>query len=59
LIGLARSSWYYKSAGESPDNLALMRAIDEQYLVTPFYGGRRMGTKRSAQPEAGSTISTS
>jgi putative transposase len=42
LIGLPRSSWYYQPAGESPENLALMRAIDEQYLVRPFYGSRRM-----------------
>ena len=25
LIGLPRSSWYYEPAGESPENLALMR----------------------------------
>ena len=29
-------------AGESAENLALMRRIDEQYLKTPFYGSRRM-----------------
>jgi putative transposase len=28
--------------GESAENLALMRRIDEQYLATPFYGSRRM-----------------
>src|SRR5262245_33792166 len=27
---------------ESPENLRLMRLIDEQYLATPFYGSRRM-----------------
>ena len=42
LIGLPRSSWYYKPIGESPENLTLMRAIDEQYMVTPFFGSRRM-----------------
>ena len=42
LMGLARSSCYYRPADESPENLALMRAIDEQYLRTPFYGSRRM-----------------
>ena len=26
-----------------PENLALMRAIDEQYLRTPFYGSRKHG----------------
>jgi putative transposase len=42
LIGLAHSTCYYKPAGESAENLALMRAIDEQYLRTPFYGSRKM-----------------
>jgi putative transposase len=41
-VGLARSTWYYQPAGESAENLALMRAIDEQYLRTPFYGSRKM-----------------
>lgn len=42
LIGLSRSSYYYKPAGESEYNLALMRIIDEQYLRTPFFGSRQM-----------------
>ena len=42
LIGLPRSSYYYKPVGESDDNLALMRIIDEQYLRTPFFGSRQM-----------------
>jgi putative transposase len=43
LIGLARSSWYERPAGtESPENLQLMRWMDEQYTATPFYGMRRM-----------------
>jgi putative transposase len=28
--------------GETAENLALMRALDEQYLRTPFYGSRKM-----------------
>jgi putative transposase len=40
-LGLARSTRYYRPAGESAENLALMRAIDEQYLRTPFYGSRK------------------
>lgn len=43
LLGLARSTWYYQSAGETAENLALMRRIDEQYLKTPFYGSRKIG----------------
>ena len=42
LIGLNRSSYYQRPAGESPLNLELMRRIDEQYLKTPFYGIRRL-----------------
>jgi putative transposase len=41
-VGLAHSTWYYRPAGESVENLALMRAIDEQYLRTPFYGSRKL-----------------
>lgn len=42
MLGLDRSGLYYEPTGESPENLRLMRLIDEQYLVTPFYGSRRM-----------------
>ena len=42
LLDLNRSSWYRAPAGESAENLALMRQIDEQYLRTPFYGSRNM-----------------
>jgi len=42
LLGLSRSSWYYEPLGESAENLALMRRIDEQYLKTPCYGSRKM-----------------
>ena len=42
LLGLNRSSWYYEGRGESAENLALMRRIDEQYLKTPCYGRRKM-----------------
>jgi putative transposase len=42
LLELPRSTWYYAPAGESAENLALMRAIDRQYLATPFYGSRRL-----------------
>lgn len=42
ILGLCRSSYYYKPAAESPLNLELMRIIDEQYIRTPFYGVPRM-----------------
>jgi putative transposase len=42
LLGLNRSSWYYEPATESPDNLRLMRLIDQQYTDQPSFGSRRM-----------------
>jgi putative transposase len=43
LLRVARSSVYYTpNASEPPQNLSLMRLIDEQYLKTPFYGAPRM-----------------
>jgi putative transposase len=42
LLGLNRSSLYYEPAPETPENLRLMRLIDEQYTACPFYGSRRM-----------------
>jgi putative transposase len=41
-VGLARSSFYYEAAQEIPENLRLMRLIDEQYTAQPVYGSRRM-----------------
>jgi len=42
LLGLARSSLYYRPREVSSFELGIMRAIDEQYTLTPFYGIRRM-----------------
>lgn len=42
LVGLPRSTWYYEPAGEAPENLVLMRSIDELYLKWPFYGSRKI-----------------
>jgi putative transposase len=42
LLKVARSTWYYRPAPVSADDLQVMRALDEQYLMTPFYGARRM-----------------
>jgi len=41
LLGLARSTRYYRPVGEGAENLALMRRIDELYLHFPFYGSRK------------------
>ena len=42
LVSISRSGFYYRPAGETPLNLALMRLIDEQFLQTPWYGSRQM-----------------
>jgi len=42
LLGVNRSGLYYEPVGESPENLLLMRLLDEQYTRTPFYGSRKM-----------------
>lgn len=42
LLELERSSYYYQPATETPENLALMRRIDETYLAHPYYGSRRL-----------------
>ena len=42
LVGVPRSSFYFKPQPVKPEDLELMRMIDEQYLKTPFYGSRSM-----------------
>ena len=42
LLSLSRSGWYYEPKGATPLNLKLMRLIDEQSLLTPYYGSRQM-----------------
>jgi len=42
LLGLNRSSLYYKPPGETKYNEQLMRLLDEQYIKTPFYGITKM-----------------
>jgi putative transposase len=44
LIGLQRSSYYFKAKGESVLNQVLMKAIDVKFLDCPFYGVERMTT---------------
>ena len=43
VLSISRSSFYYAPKGESPENLALMRRIDELFLKYPFYGSRPDG----------------
>ena len=44
LLGLSRSGYYasLRPRLESAENEGLMKLIDRQYLITPFYGSRRM-----------------
>jgi len=49
LLGLARSSLYYQPRGESEENLAVMRRIDQLYTKWPFLGSRRMRVYLSRQ----------
>ena len=42
LLKVARSTLYYQPAPMDPDDLALMRRMDELYTASPFYGSRRM-----------------
>ena len=42
LLGLSRSSYYYEPATETPENLALMALIDQEYMAHPFQGSRRL-----------------
>ena len=42
LVSISRASFYRPPTSESPENLALMRRIDEAFLECPFYGARQM-----------------
>jgi len=42
LLGISRSNYYYQPAGESADNLCLMRRIDELHLKHPYWGRPQM-----------------
>jgi putative transposase len=48
LLGLNRSTWYVKPTETDAAELAMMRRLDEQYLLTPFYGSRRMAVALDA-----------
>ena len=42
LLGVSRSSLYYRPKAASGEDLSLMGESDRQYPETPFYGSRRM-----------------
>ena len=47
LLGVSRSTLYYRPLGESAATLELMRRIDELYLKYPFYGSRQIAIWRA------------
>ena len=55
LLGLARGSWYYEPAGETAENLELMRRIDELYLKRPYFGSRRIADRVRRESQARAT----
>jgi putative transposase len=42
LLNISRSGLYYQPATVSENDLELMKLIDRQFMVTPFYGTRKM-----------------
>lgn len=42
ILGVSRSGYYYEPRGESKENLAIMRRIDELYTDNPSWGSRQM-----------------
>jgi putative transposase len=49
LLGISRSSLYYRPAPVRAEDLELMALMDRQYLKTPFYGSRKMTAWLRAQ----------
>jgi putative transposase len=45
LLGLSRSSVYYRPRAVSQRDLRLMRRIDELHLKAPFYGARKLAAQ--------------
>jgi putative transposase len=45
LLGLSRSSVYYRPRAVSERDLGLMRRIDELHLKAPFYGARKLAAQ--------------
>lgn len=41
-LDLHRSAYYYQPVTADPEDLLVMRLLDEQYLLTPQYGYRKM-----------------
>lgn len=42
VLGLARSSWYYRPVASDAAETRLLHLIDEEYTRRPFYGSRKL-----------------
>jgi putative transposase len=42
LLGVARSTLYYQAQPVSPEDLSIMRRLDELHLAHPFLGSRKL-----------------
>ena len=51
LLGVSRSSLYYQPVGQDPEELAMMRRMDETHLAHPFFGSRMMTQTLRAEGE--------
>src|SRR5262249_3877949 len=51
LLGLSRSSLYYRGVPETAENLRLMRLLDREYTAHPFLGSRRLTIWLNGQGE--------
>jgi putative transposase len=49
LVGLSRATYYWQPAGESQQNLKLMKMIDQEYTRAPFYGSRKITVRLNQQ----------
>ncbi len=60
ILELARSTAYYQPRPVSPDDLALMRRLDERHLNLPFAGSRMLSKilHREGQPVGRRRVST-
>ncbi len=52
LLGLARSTYYYRPQGVSDKDLACMRLIDETFTKRPYFGSRRLRDELAAKKHA-------
>jgi putative transposase len=51
-LEISRGGYYYQPCPETPENLAVMRQLDELHLKYPAYGSRRLAVMLRRQGEA-------